>query len=640
MSDADGTMSEAEKAARYGELIQRIGGALLAAVPPQWRRLDLVATVAASVQEYGLVVHLADGTAVAQEPPAEVADAFVALREVTYTRESGAWFTARFVMNPPTEYHVFYNYQQEPRWDPPVPAEVFARDLERFPRVDDQVPNWLRRRLGLPPLPVSTEPAGIVEQRELGQRISDLLVTRAPSDWTQLRVGYRAAGQYTELRGKVIGLDGQVRDWAPPAEVADEFAVLRARMAHPERGTWSGVQVIVEYPLRASTSYTFEDPGWNSAPPRPAILDELNRFPRSPEHVPAWMRDLVPDLDQVLAARAQLRHARVFDRREPDGRPIVERPPVPADQVAGVLHYLTHAHVLLGGRGYDPDLFVPESAPDVPAAFSTDGTWIWPASIPHYLAKHGIPPEADLVEHIRAAGFTPPPVDAAAAALAYTALTGEVAAGSAVSAVDDDRAELAWIALALSEAGVSPRAYSLDGPVDESWSLEQVDGQWQVAQYERGRAFAARQFPTLTEAGAYLLGTLTILPARRRAGFPDNNTVAALNDWPIQPLPGEPPLTLFTHKRTAWLLEGREIIRHGTADGNLVFAPNTTFPEMSLRPDRESDPTHRYRVTRDLPVLAGTTVPWHNQPGGATAYLLPHPITHHLANGSLTDITT
>ncbi|GAA3043064.1 TNT domain-containing protein [Actinokineospora globicatena] len=638
MSDADGTMSEAEKTARYGELIQRIGIALLEAAPPGWRRLDLVAAVTSSVQEYGLVVHLADGSAAAQEPPAEVADAFLGLREVTYIPETGAWFTARFVMNPPTEYHVFFNYQQEPRWEPPVPTEVYARDLERFPREADQVPNWLRRRLGMPPLPVSAEPAGLDEQKVLGQRISDLLVMRAPSDWTQLRVGYRAAGAYVELRGKVVGLDGQLRDWAPPAEVADEFAVLRARMAHPERGPWSGAQVIVEYPLRASTSYAYDDPGWQNPPPRPAVLDELTRFPRKPDAVPGWMRGIVPDLEQVLAARSRVRSARVFDRREPDGRPVVDRPPVPADQVPGVLRYLTGAHVLLGGRGHDPDLFVPDSAPDVPAGFHTDGSWIWPASIPHYLAKHGVPPEPDLVEHIRAAGFTPPAVDGQAAALAYTALTGEVVSAPA-AAVDDDSAELARIALALSEAGVSPRAYSLDGPVDESWSLERVDGQWQVAQYERGRAFAARQFPTLTEAGAYLLGTVTILPARRRAGFPDNNTVAALNDWPIQPLPGEPPLTLLTHKRLAVLLEGREVIRHGDAEGNLVFTPNTEFPQMSLRAEHQTDRPRRYRVARDLAVLAGTTVPWHNQPGGGHAYLLPRSLARHLSDGSLTDIT-
>ena len=45
-------------------------------------------------------------------------------------------------------------------------------------------------------------------------------------------------------------------------------------------------------------------------------------------------------------------------------------------------------------------------------------------------------------------------------------------------------------------------------------------------------------------------------------------------------------------------------------------------------------------MTRDLRVLAGTTIPWHGQPGGGRSYLLPRSISEHLADGSLVDITS
>lgn len=643
MSDADRAVSDAERGRRYEELVQQIGIALLEAAPDGWLRLDLVATLASSAQDYGLVVLMNNGTSAEVAPPAEAADAFVALRELMYLPERGAWFSARFVMNPPTEYHVYYNFQHDPVWNPPVPDEVLRKDLERFPRPEDKIPNWVRRRLGMPDLPPNTEPAGVGSMRDLERGVADLLLMHAPTDWTQLRVGYRAAGSYVEMPGFVLGLDGQLRPWDPPAAAAEEFAAMRARMIPPGKGPWSGTQMIIEFPVRTSTSYTVDDPGWNTRPPAPAVLDDLRRFPRPPELVPEWMREIVPNVEQVLSARERFREARVFDRRELNGRPVVNRPPVPADEVAGVLRYLNEAHLVLGGRGHDTDLFVPDSAPDVPAGFHTDGTWLWPASIPHYLAKHGVPPETELVDHIRSANFTPPPVDTATAALAHTALTGEVPAAPAPSELSElsegDRKQLAQIALALSEAGVNPRAYSLDGPVDESWCLERSGDEWQVSQYERGRSFAARSFPTLFEAGAHLLGTLTILPARLRAGGADNNTVAALNDWPIQPLPGEPPLTLLTHKRMATLMAGREVVRYGGPGGNLVFTPNTEFPQTSLRAEREAEGSRRYRVIRDLRVLAGATVPWHGQPGGGRGYLLPRSVGEHLANGSLADIT-
>ncbi|HUQ57836.1 hypothetical protein [Lentzea sp.] len=108
-----------------------------------------------------------------------------------------------------------------------------------------------------------------------------------------------------------------------------------------------------------------------------------------------------------------------------------------------------------------------------------------------------------------------------------------------------------------------------------------------MAQYERGRRFATHRFPTLFEAGAYLLGTLTILPARLRAGGAGTSTVAALDDWPVQPLPGEPPLTLPAHRRMVPLMAGREVVR----------------------------------------------------PGGGRGYPLPRSVGEHLADGSLADIT-
>jgi hypothetical protein len=58
---------------------------------------------------------------------------------------------------------------------------------------------------------------------------------------------------------------------------------------------------------------------------------------------------------------------------------------------------------------------------------------------------------------------------------------------------------------------------------------------------------------------------------------------------------------------------------------------------MSLRAEREQQGPRTYRVARELRTLSGQTVPWHNQPGGGTAYLLPKSVEEHLADGSLTE---
>lgn len=488
-------------------------------------------------------------------------------------------------------------------------------------------------------------PLSFEEQRDLQRRIADLLVVRAPADREQIRVMCRVAGNHVELVGHILGLDGQLREWEPPRELVEFFGQLRAGMYRDGVGTWSSASVVVEYPIKTTVNYTFkEDPRWRQPPPRSAVLDELEMFPRTPDNVPDWMKVVLPNAERVAEVAGRFRHARIFDHREPNGRPVVNRPPVPEAELGPVLDYLNKAHVIMGGRGFDPDLFDPGSAPDVPAAFHTDGVWIWPASVPHYLAKHGVPPEPDLVAHIRGNGFTPPRLDQQTKDAAYTALTGEVPATQPPAAAppgglsDRDRRVLSIIERRVSEAGAVPEAYRLLDSAEGATCLERVGDEWQVADYERGKPRNPQRFAQLWDAGAYLLGTLTITPSSLRAGGSDRNTAQALNDWPIQPLPGEPPLTLLNEKHIAVLMPGREVVRYGAPAGNLTFAEGTEFSAMSLRAEREPQGPHRYRVVRELRTLAGQTVPWHSQPGGGTAYLLPKSVEDHLNDGSLTEL--
>jgi hypothetical protein len=505
-------------------------------------------------------------------------------------------------------------------------------------------------------------PLGPEEQRDLHRQIGDLLIAHAPPDRDQIRAVYRAVGNHEEVVGHILGVDGQLREWGPPPELPALFRRLRAGAHRDGVGTWSAASTVVERTNRTSISYLFtEDPRWRQPPPRTAVLDELEMFPRSPDNVAAWMTTVLPDAPRVAEVAARFRHARIFDHRDAGGRPVVDRPPVPPAEAPHVLHYLNTAHVVMGGRGFDADLFDPAGARDVPAAFHTDGVWIWPASVPHYLAKHGVPPEADLVAHARAMGFAPPPIDPETAQAAYTALTGEVPAGQPPAAAppapappparapappspapgpspdlsSGDHRVLAIIERRVSEAGAIPEAYRILGSAEGATCLERVGDGWQVADYERGKPRNPQRFAQLWDAGAHLLGSLTLVPSSLRAGGGDRNTAAALNDWPVQPLPGEPPLTLLAGKRIAVLMPGRELVRYGPPTGNLTFAAGTDFGAMSLRAEREQQGPRSYTVVRELRVLCGETVPWHEQAGGGTAYLLPQAVERHVADGSL-----
>jgi hypothetical protein len=110
------------------------------------------------------------------------------------------------------------------------------------------------------------------------------------------------------------------------------------------------------------------------------------------------------------------------------------------------------------------------------------------------------------------------------------------------------------------------------------------------------------------------------------------------DSWSIQPLRGEPPLTLFRGKRIIELPQGVEVDRFGQPDGNLTYAGGTPFPLRSLVPEWVGRPYHVYRLQQPTQVLAGVAVPWFGQPGGGTAYLLPKSIDGLLADDTLVEV--
>ncbi|OLR90543.1 glycohydrolase toxin TNT-related protein [Actinokineospora bangkokensis] len=109
-------------------------------------------------------------------------------------------------------------------------------------------------------------------------------------------------------------------------------------------------------------------------------------------------------------------------------------------------------------------------------------------------------------------------------------------------------------------------------------------------------------------------------------------------DWPIQPRQGEPPLTLFRGKQLLELPPGTEIDRYGEPSGNLTYAAGTPFERRSLVPDWVGRPYRAYRVIKPTEVLTGVAIPWFDQPGGGTAYLLAGSIAELLDTGHLIEV--
>lgn len=482
--------------------------------------------------------------------------------------------------------------------------------------------------------------------RRIGRGLRQL----RPPGGAGIAARFRQVGGYAELETRAVVGDVSLSLSAPP-ELGQAFVELRAAMYEQAKGSWFEGTFTLAEDNRFDFAYdTTAQPRWRRAPGAPgsqsgrAFADELHSYPRDRDLVPPW-----------LAARAGLplgvefRHARVADVHAPGERPVVHRPPVPSHEVPGVLAYLYRAPVVLVGETPQPDLFAPGGPADVPHAFHTDGTWIWPAAVPHYLRRYGIPPELGLLETIRAHRYRPPFVPARLRETATAELTGapwppqraeDLGELDPVAEAERDAAArprlsasevLAVLHRRLDEAGVAPGAYRIGTTAEDAWCLLRTPHGWEVARHAGGRAWDRTVFATPSSAAAHLLGVLTLHPGRTLAE-PDPGEAAS--DWPVAPFEGEPPMRLFRSRRMITLPAGTELVRFGPETGNLVHARDVRFAETSLPQDREAH-RHTLRTLRPLRVLAAVTLPWAGMPGGAPARFLPASVAAHLETGAL-----
>ncbi|MEY7972403.1 TNT domain-containing protein [Saccharomonospora xinjiangensis] len=482
-----------------------------------------------------------------------------------------------------------------------------------------------------------------------------------PAGWEQVAAQFRQIGDYSELEVRAVADDVVVALSAPP-QLGQLFAQLRSAMYTPEEGTWfQGT-----YTLDSSANFDFDydslgEPAWRLAPEgrrTAASYDvELRYFPR--KDVPRW-----------LAARAGLpldvlfRHARVVDGHAPGEKPVVNRAPVPPEQVRDLLNYLYRAPVVQAKPGALPDIFVP-GPPNVPDAFHTDGTWIWPAAVPHYLRKYGVPPEPDLLDHIKAAGFAVPYVDPQVRAAAEADVLGAVRPPQTFDGAERDpvsrvrRGEepgralraseiLRMVRERLAELGVPDSAYRIGEAADGVWCLRRTAQGWEVARHAEGEPVEPRYFSRVQGAAEALLGALLLFPGRAwpeaaaksipslpaTTDAENHDPAAGAAEWPILPLRGEPPLPFYRGKRLLTLPAGSVVDRYGGDAGNLVHPQGTPFAQTSLTFERESD-RRRYRVTRPIGVLSGVLRPWGTLPGGGVGYLLPRSVGQHVESGAL-----
>ncbi|WP_409490542.1 hypothetical protein [Amycolatopsis sp. cmx-11-12] len=126
------------------ELTTGIASALTEAAPDGWVKVSLTVSATVLAYDYATEIRLADGRSGDIDLPAEVRGGFRELRNRMYEPGRGTWFSATLVLTSGVAPEFTFNFDEDPKWWPPLHPTTFTRDLETFPRDEEHVPPWLR----------------------------------------------------------------------------------------------------------------------------------------------------------------------------------------------------------------------------------------------------------------------------------------------------------------------------------------------------------------------------------------------------------------------------------------------------------------------------------------------------------------
>lgn len=135
------------------ELVQSIAQSLVPAAPQGWRQLTYLARMIGPLSAQTLAVQEADGQVRHLQVPEGVADRAAELKKACFQQGRGTWISMALSVHHTQRFSVDYDYDTEPELPHEPSPLVYARELERFPREEDLIPDWWRARLQEADLP-------------------------------------------------------------------------------------------------------------------------------------------------------------------------------------------------------------------------------------------------------------------------------------------------------------------------------------------------------------------------------------------------------------------------------------------------------------------------------------------------------
>ncbi|MEU3309507.1 hypothetical protein [Nocardiopsis sp. NPDC006832] len=137
-------------------------------------------------------------------------------------------------------------------------------------------------------------------EAEHAKQIGIILLSNAPEDWQRIKCTAAFVDHFGEIWNYAVMPDGSKDHFWTSAKLSMQFESLRNAMYRPGKGTWFSATYHITPPASYSIDFNYDQEAMTE-PPTPSSMDyynDLQLFPRDPEHIPDWLQEKIREAEQ------------------------------------------------------------------------------------------------------------------------------------------------------------------------------------------------------------------------------------------------------------------------------------------------------------------------------------------------------
>lgn len=127
--------------------LRGVGILILETIDREWSRVELEFSASHRLSTHTVTVNSPDGKVFYPRLPSEAITILSDLRSGMHRNDTGTWFSLKYTITGDQKYYVDFDYDNEPDFGFEIDPHTYHMDLQKFPRSEENIPDWLQERI-------------------------------------------------------------------------------------------------------------------------------------------------------------------------------------------------------------------------------------------------------------------------------------------------------------------------------------------------------------------------------------------------------------------------------------------------------------------------------------------------------------